>query len=272
MLQRFLSLALLTSAIAANPSSAAAQVATPILTLPATITKPGIYTIKKNLVLKTAATSAITINADNVTIDLGGHVLSTTLPAGTDVAGIRSEAHGGLVVQNGTVRGFRTGVRLNSFQAMVSGVSTEGLHVDASESIGIQLLGLFGTVKRCTVTNIGGPQASSATGLFLDLGFAAVLDNDILATVAAQGNTSEGIHAGLQTSVIENNRVLNEPNTPGTIGIFVGLAGSDLVENNRITNFATGLEFSNTPAKYRNNFTAGCTTPYVSGTDAGNNK
>ncbi len=74
--------------IFATASCAIAQTAKPILSLPAIISKPRRYLVKTDLVLKKSATAAITILADDVTLDLGGSVISHTLPTGTDIEGI----------------------------------------------------------------------------------------------------------------------------------------------------------------------------------------
>ncbi len=50
------------------------------------------------------------------------------------------------------------------------------------------------------------------------------------------------------------------------------MSGSCIVENNRIAGFTKGIEFTAAGRpKYRNNITTDCATPYVLGTDAGNN-
>ncbi len=258
---------------AAISSHAVAQVAKQISSLPAIITKPGRYVLNKDLVLKKVADAAITITVDDVRLDLGGHVITNGLPAGTDVTGILAQGHGGILVLNGTVRKYKTGIRLNGFQSPASGVSVENVRVDASESLGIQVLGLIGSVKHCVVSNTGNTQASSAVGMSFDLGFATVIDNDVLATLAGTGQQAEGIHCGAQAAVFENNRVLNDPSSHASIGMFFAFPANYLVENNRIAGFTNGILFTNagTP-KFRNNFTTDCTNPYVSGTDAGNNK
>lgn len=259
--------------IFATASCAIAQTAKPILSLPAIISKPGRYLVKTDLVLKKSATAAITILADDVTLDLGGSVISHTLPTGTDIEGISTEAHGGIKVINGTVRGFTTGIRLNSNSAVVSGIAVEDVRIERSAEVGIQLIGETMSVKRCVITNTGSTQANQAYGLVLDGAFATASDNDILSTLVAPGLQSEGMHCSVLACVLENNRVLNEQSARGSVGIFAGFTSNYLVENNRIAGFAAGLKFtgSGTP-KYRNNFTTDCATPYTSGTDAGNNK
>ena len=266
-------LSLVTSVLLLVASDAFAQAAKPILSLPVTISKPGRYLIKQNLTLKKSAVAAITILSNDVVLDLGGNVISHTLPAGTDVTGVACQGVGGIRVFNGSVRGFTTGIRLNSIFATASGVAVEDVRVQGSAIVGIELLGMNASVRRCVITNTGSVLANSATGLFLDVEFATVVDNDILSTLAAPGFASQGIQCGAQVGVIENNRILNQQTARGTTGIFAAYTSNYLVENNRIAGFASGLKFTGTGTpKYRNNFTTDCATPYTSGTDAGNNK
>ncbi len=259
--------------LASGLTEAGAQVVKTINSLPARILKPGHYALKKNLVLTKTATAAISIEADDVSIDLGGFLITNTLPAGTDVTGIYAQSHGGLAVSHGTVRGFDTGVRLNGNQAAVTGVAVENLRVEKSGATGIQLLGPIGSAKNCVITNTGTPASYNAMSLVLDLGFGTIIGNDIIGTQATPGQQAVGIQCGLQAGVIENNRVLNDQSTRGTTGMFLAFSASYLVENNRVTGFATGINFTNTGApKYRNNFVTDCTIPYSGGTDSGNNK
>ncbi len=257
---------------AAISSHAVAQVAKQISSLPAIITKPGRYVLNKDLVLKKVAEAAITITVDDVKLDLGGHVISQTDAAGADVYGIHAPFRGGISVFNGTIRGFNIGIRINCYQSAATDLTMENLHVEACRTVGIQASGLSGTVRRCVVADTGKGGTNAAYGINLDLGFATVLDNTVTGTVGATGH-SYGMFGSAQAGVIEGNRILNDANTHGEIGIRLGGGVSELVENNRICGFLTGIEFTpGAKAVYRNNLTTDCTTKYTLGTDAGNNK
>lgn len=250
-----------------------AQAAKPILSLPATITKPGHYLVKKNLRLTKMAKAAITIEADDVVLDLGGNVISSGLAAGTDVAGISSAGHGGITVKNGTVRGFNYGIDVNALQAAVGDVSVEGVRADGCELVGISVKAVTLAVRRCTIVNTGNGGIYSPTGLYVDGAFGSVIDNEVLGTVGVMGSFPTGIQCSTQACVMENNRVLNQPSAHGATGIFAGFSSNYLVENNRVAGFTNGIKFTNTGnPKYRNNFTTDCTTPFTSGTSAGNNQ
>ena len=132
---------------AAVSSHAVAQVAKQITSLPAVITKPGRYVLSKDLVLKKVADAAITINSDDVKLDLGGHVISQTEAAGSNVYGIHSPFCGGISVFNGTIRGFNFGIRINCYQSAATDLTIENLRVEACQSVGIAAAGLSGTVR-----------------------------------------------------------------------------------------------------------------------------
>ena len=257
---------------AAISSHAVAQVAKRINSLPAVISKPGRYVLSKDLVLKKVADAAITINADDVQLDLGGHVISQTAEAGANVYGIHSPFRGGISVFNGTIRGFNYGIRINCYQSAATDLTIENLRVEACRGFGIAAAGISGTVRRCVVTDTGKGGTSHATGINVDLGFATITDNTVSGTLGATGH-SYGIFGAAQAGVFENNRILNEPTDQGEIGIRLSGAPSALVENNRICGFLKGIEFTpGAGAVYRNNLTTNCTTKYTLGTDAGNNK
>jgi parallel beta-helix repeat protein len=83
-----------------------AGVGTRIPSLPYTITAPGFYYLDRdlNITASFVPNSAITVNADNVTIDLMGFSLACS--GGGDTSGIGIPGRKNVEVRNGTVRGF----------------------------------------------------------------------------------------------------------------------------------------------------------------------
>lgn len=78
----------------------------------------------------------ITINASNVTLDLGGHTITGPAPAGGTLDGVRVVSNRtGVTVRNGTIRGFDEGVGVN-FGAHRTTLS--GLLLDAN-GVGIRI-------------------------------------------------------------------------------------------------------------------------------------
>ena len=93
-----------------------------IKSCPVTITKPGHYNVTQDLVCS-ASGSAITISADNVTLDLHGHSLLGS-PAGI---GVYVGAQQNVTVENGSITGFYLDVWFEgASSSQVTGVSATG--------------------------------------------------------------------------------------------------------------------------------------------------
>jgi hypothetical protein len=138
----------------------------PISSAPFTITNSGSYYLTANLNVTNG--DAITLSANNVTLDLNGFAISSTAPSangtgiglGTGVAGItilNGHIKGGVTNNNGTYSGsgfaygiiWLGGVPSN---VRVAGVSVSGCLLDGI-SVGI---GNSTVVESCTVATVGG--------------------------------------------------------------------------------------------------------------------
>jgi len=69
---------------------------------------------------------------------------------------------------------------------------------------------------------------------------------------------------------VEKNRAAASGVT--SAGIFLESGASVLVMNNRMTGLTSGIVFSTSTGKYRDNLTSGVGTPYTGGTNAGGNQ
>jgi hypothetical protein len=96
---------------------------TVITAVPFTITKAGTYILGKSLRYTVAnGTSAITVNAPNVVLDLGGFTLSGNGVTTNLQYAIDSESLNNVTVQNGTITGFFTG---GQFEERLTGFGAE---------------------------------------------------------------------------------------------------------------------------------------------------
>jgi len=93
----------------------------PTNTFPIVIDTPGSYVLTADLHMAQAGVSAIEITADQVNLDLGGHVVRGP-GAGLEAYGIRGYNRTGITVHNGTVTGFTAGV------VITEGSSGSGVH------------------------------------------------------------------------------------------------------------------------------------------------
>ena len=92
----------------------------------ATLTQPGRYCLKNDITVAQANRDGLSLAADDITLDLGGHTVSG--PGGdTRGSGIRADARDRVRVVNGTVRGFNFGVRIDGGEgSSVSDVDLSG--------------------------------------------------------------------------------------------------------------------------------------------------
>lgn len=142
------------SAIAVQAMDGQIKIAqTSATTFPILIDQPGSYVLTSNLVMPNAATSAITIVCNDVTLDLNGHTIKG---GGTGVArGIYAHNRYSITVRNGIVWGFGNGgVILDSDSGDPSDKGSGHMvdHIIApSNLMGIVVHG--GMVTHCTASN-----------------------------------------------------------------------------------------------------------------------
>ncbi len=175
------------------------EVRTPISTLPFTISASGSYYLTGDLSLADTAANGLTVNADNVTIDLMG--FSLIGPGAGTGDGISGASRSNVEVRNGTVRGFGgSGVSL----LQVPGADPGGRHrmialrVLANGGAGIVLVGPGLRVKDCIATDNGD------LGIVADIGVGATIVGN-----SAYGNQSFGIVAAAGATVTGNTAASN---------------------------------------------------------------
>ena len=159
----------------------------PIRTAPYTITESGSYYLTTNLV---STGDGITIQADDVTLDLMGFTISGDRGSGDIgiwVAGATNALLRNIVVRGGTVRDFQYGLHFDCAQNS----RIESLTVCSNTAYGIYLDGSHGacsgnTVRDCIIS------ANSVDGVRL-VGQSGICNGNTVAHCAIQGNASEGI-------------------------------------------------------------------------------
>ena len=228
---------------------------TPITSLPSTITAPGAYCLTSDLATNMTSGIAITINIDDVVLDLNGFRLDGLgAGAGTMAVGIYAQDRRNITIRNGTVRGFIEGIALHDTYSPGGsrGHVVEDIRADQNTYIGMRVWGTGAIIRNNQVVSTGGSTASgysgdNAIGIFVRFNSVRVLNNDVIDTVKQGSGTSWGIH-------LQN-----------TFGSFV--------VNNRISGGDRGIDFQlgNAFGKYRDNLTYGVVTPFTGGTPVGIN-
>jgi hypothetical protein len=237
------------------------------ITYPTYIYTPGIYCFKRSFSI---AGGGIVVVADDVVIDLNGHVLENTEGPATSATGIRSENQKNITVRNGTIRGFRTGVMLGGTE-LSSGHLVENMLIDRNLTTGIAVSGREGVVRRNRVIRTGGSSVGPhAFGINVGGNGIRVLDNEVTATLEGAGGQAWGIYAyQIKGGAVERNLVSNAAFGPSaSTGIFVTTATQGLaLVGNRVANMRTGISAG--AALYMDNTVGGATTPFSGGVPAG---
>jgi hypothetical protein len=169
-------------------------VGTRIATLPYTITSPGYYCFSGNLSIDLVTGNAITVNADNVTIDLMGFSLTNTHST-RSANGIRMNSRNNVEVRNGAVINFQEGIYESSVNGANHRITNVRLHRNGDS---IFLRGKGHLARDCTASN-------NYNGIILDAG--AIMNSQ------ACENMNIGIalygHGSVLNNVAQNNNVRN---------------------------------------------------------------
>jgi hypothetical protein len=173
----------LAAAPCALPAYAETVDCTPVTVLPAVIAQPGVFCLKGNLTTNIAAGSAITISANNVSLDLNGWKLGgQAAGSATNAVGISSSAINA-TVRNGVVRGFRAGIVL-----LGSGALVQDIIADGNTEVGINIAS-GGIVKHSQIVNTGGSTRvadASASGIVVS-GRGAFVEGNVVSGLSPAG-------------------------------------------------------------------------------------
>jgi hypothetical protein len=214
-----------------------------------------VYYLTRSLNTSMTSGNAITGQASNVIIDMNGFRLNgASAGAGTQAVGIYSQDRRGVIVRNGTIRGFLIAIDFdstNSFGPASQGHLIEDIRAEQNTSLGIQVEGLNDIIRNNQVMRTGGSTHVTGPGTAI-VGVVVkgignrLLNNDVMETIRGAAETSAGI------------------------AVAGGQSADTLAVGNRITSSDNGIVMEGT-GKYRDNLTSGVATPYSGGTDAGNN-
>ena len=218
---RILAVALfLFAGLAAQPARAAQSYdscAGFIDSLPATISTQGVWCLRHDLSAAVTSGNAITIAANNVTIDCNDFKIGG-LAAGnsSQAAGIYASARQNATVRHCNVRGFNSGIYLDGG----AGHLVESNRLDQNLKYGILVGGENNRVVRNAVYDTGGAVASTVSyGIFA---IAEVIDNTVAGVFASgPSGTVYGILA--YGAVANDNRISGL--APGSSGSATGLNG-----------------------------------------------
>lgn len=219
--------------------------------LPYVIGEPGLYCLTRSHEIALTGGAAIEVQADHVTVDLGGHTIDNTRGGlASKALGIFSWERGHVVVKNGTLVSFEEAVALSgpfggsySFNHRV-----EDLRVVNSGESAIGITGNDSVVRGNTIHHVGIGLSSKdpVSGIVLGGYRNRAIDNDVIRVTG--------------------------PENPVAIRFVYG--GGNMALDNRISSAETAILFPvGQTGFYRDNLATevACCNPFEGGTDLGGN-
>ncbi len=218
---------------------------TEIASVPFTITAPGVWCLKKNLINTTDPApaylaGAIEIEADDVTLDLNGFRLSNGIAGPSNrMNGIVAFYRKNVIVRNGQVDGFRTAVLLGGLMAQRSVV--ENIRANASNESGLFVVGDNSVVRNNHITNVGpGNVGTEAMGITLVYGQNSVVEGNVVSSVSETAS-AHGIGVGFSGSVtVRGNTVFDIKDATQKYGISLFSVTRAAISGNQLLNAGAG--------------------------------
>lgn len=258
------------SAVLLIPS--VAEPCTAITQVPYVISSPGQYCqTAPLLIFSPAQGSAITINSDDVTLDLKGNALVGGGGSGSIARGIEAVGRRNVTVRNGVVKTFAYAVKLEGVgpnQILdITAINTwyvalwvggRGSSIERSRAIGVG----WSTVPGHTI-----PIAIRATGTGV-----RVIDNVV--TDVQPANEAVGIHIDVAPSSIVRGNTLGQPSQKArTFAVWVNSSTTTLtIERNTIAMWESGISSSGANVLYLDNVFQDVSNVAFGATDGGGNR
>lgn len=200
---------------------------TPINSVPTTISSPGRYFLTMNLSSNNSSKNAITIEADDVTIDFQDHTISGLgAGIGTNANGISAINRRNITIKNGTLTGFKIAIALQRGLSAGAGNNAsnaiENMRLNSNTYGGVLIEGGVGCrIEQCQITRTGGTFSGvDAFGISLPFTSAVARDNQI-STVFATIGSSFGIICQNSNATLLGNHIdtcINGITVTGNVG------------------------------------------------------
>ncbi len=127
--------------------------------VPYRISAPGSYRLASDLTYADARGVAISVEADDVTLDFQGHALTGTAGADSGAVGVRAVGRKRVSITNGRISGFYFGIDIRSDDrggGTSSGHRVSRIVLDGNWYFGVRLVGSDSKIVGCTITTTGG--------------------------------------------------------------------------------------------------------------------
>jgi len=237
--------------------------------IPTTLASQGVYCLVQDVSTAIATGAAITVGANNVTLDCNGYKIGG-LAAGedTEAAGIRLDASAGpgtnFTLRNCTIRGFGTGL----FAKAGQGLLVEDNRFDQSRNKAIDLIypNAF-VLRRNLVIDTGGAGSIIAIGAS---GYGGDISDNTIRNTFSTNSSVMGIHGGnCVACTVARNRILGMSGTTAT-GMNFSSSGVNAKQTRVIgntvtllTGAATGIQAINARGLCKDNTVNGAFSPAV---------
>jgi len=216
---------------------------TPISSVPFVITSPGAYCVTGYLATSQTTGSAIEIQADNVVLDFTwGGLDGLAGGIDTQAIGVFALDRNNITIQNGTIRGFASGIALENTApdfANTSGHQVSQMLLDSNRSVGMEIRGAGTTVTKNLVESTGGTPFGSIVAILVYGPNAYLWENNIVDTAAQlpDAQATDIMMFGSGNCRVDENRIVNTASAQNlSIGILVWESPNCTVSNNDIDN------------------------------------
>jgi hypothetical protein len=192
--------------------------------MPKIINTPGSYYLTENV---TSAGNGITINVDDVTIDLSGFTIIG--PGNGNGSGVYMSNRSNVEIRNGTIRDFRQGLYEGNSLALNHRVIS--VRAISNSTYGIYLNGSNHMVRDCTVNDNGTSATIYLYGIYVG-NAGTVNGNKVFGNGDSASNYVYGISVGSGSTVSGNTIYYNGYNATGPLvcGIYTG-SGCTITNN-----------------------------------------
>ncbi|MCB1907141.1 MAG: hypothetical protein KDH15_07210 [Rhodocyclaceae bacterium] len=270
--------------------AALAQTCTPVDFVPFTISSPGEYCLTQDLSW-TGTGPAISVEADNVTVDLQGYEMQGPhyghVPANPVSLAILADDVYNTTIRNGRISGFATGVSLRSGLPLTGGHIVENLNFNSIASAAISIGTRSTIVRNNRITRLDGNLQANCVCTRAVHGITGgnvwgartgneILNNSITGYIGANDATgnSYAMAFGRSSSMrISGNYIQTDALSTKVRGIQLAFSSNVFITNNTFDRPNPAIEYvSGSTGKYSGNFSEQSgSNPYVGGTPVGDN-
>lgn len=245
-MKRVFAIAGLSCAMLAQTAQAEVQDCMEITSLPAVITTQGVHCLKHDLDTSMTSGVAITINTNNVVLDMNGFKLGgMSAGAGTSATGIFAVDRQNITIRNGTIRGFHRNLALtasavgSASNGLSKGHVVEDMRIDTGRKIGIMVQGRHSIVRNNLVIDGGNGGSALAWGIYVGDGPGHSVTGNIVDGVAETTSVT-GIAVSYASETLVQGNEVRSLSGSSTVGVLVSSSDRVVLKSNIVTNASAG--------------------------------